>query len=115
MPYKNPKVRREKQREYQRRYQAKRPDYYRDKARQQAERITSWLDELREGAACIECGEDHPACIVFHHRDPEQKLFNIADARDVGPSKKRLLAEVAKCDVLCSNCHRKLHWELMRR
>ncbi len=27
-------------------------------------------------------------------------------------SKERILKEIAKCDVLCRNCHAKLHWEI---
>ena len=63
---------------------------------------------------CNKCPETHPACLEFHHRDPSTKLFNIGE--DYGKhSWKSILAEVAKCDVLCSNCHRKLHWEMRQK
>jgi hypothetical protein len=52
---------------------------------------------------------DHPACLVFHHVDPAVKDLAIADALRRGFAKKRILAEMAKCVVLCANCHIKLH------
>ena len=41
----------------------------------------------------------------FDHRDPSEKSFHIGRR---GPylSRKRLLAELRKCDVVCANCHR---------
>ena len=41
----------------------------------------------------------------FDHRDPETKEFEVSvKLRRV--SFDRLLAEVAKCDVVCANCHK---------
>lgn len=54
---------------------------------------------------CVKCGEADPLVLDFHHRDPETKLFGIKD--NLTTTLERLSAEVAKCDVLCSNCHRK--------
>lgn len=56
---------------------------------------------------CGRCDEKHPACLDFHHRDRTTKEGHIGEFRRFGM--KRLLAEIAKCDVLCANCHRKLH------
>lgn len=58
--------------------------------------------------ACIKCGETHPACLDFHHRDPSQKLFSVGVQFGKYPW-HMVQAEVAKCDVLCANCHRKHH------
>jgi hypothetical protein len=46
----------------------------------------------------------------FHHRDREEKSFTISNAVLRGTSIKTILIEIKKCDVLCENCHAKLHW-----
>ena len=56
------------------------------------------------------CGEDHIACLDFHHQNPEEKEHNIAWMLAFGFSKEAILAEIDKCIVLCSNCHRKEHF-----
>lgn len=60
------------------------------------------------GNQCADCKTKcHPACYDFHHLDPSQKDFNPCS----GLSKKVevFLAEVAKCIMLCANCHRVRH------
>jgi hypothetical protein len=54
----------------------------------------------------------------FHHQDPEEKLFNLSTKmRAWNPDScseemfQQVVLEAAKCDILCSNCHRKLHFE----
>lgn len=66
------------------------------------------LDELKQDLSCSRCPESDPACLDFHHRDPSEKLFEIT-AGMFSRSRAKVLNEIAKCDVLCANCHRKLH------
>lgn len=71
---------------------------------------------------CKRCGEMHPATLDLHHRDPDEKnprlkRKNASSTRRTGGyfwrdlSYADLAAELAKCDVLCSNCHRIIEWE----
>lgn len=54
---------------------------------------------------CADCGGRFPiVCMDFDHRDPSTKSFTIAGA--LSRSHSALLAEIAKCDVVCANCHR---------
>lgn len=57
--------------------------------------------------SCERCGEDHPAVLDFHHLDPSVKELTMARAT----SMKKVASEAKKCVVLCSNCHRKHHWD----
>lgn len=57
------------------------------------------------------CGEDHPACLDFHHMDSDKEV-NVSDAIRCGWSINRLMKEIQKCIVMCANCHRKLHHDL---
>lgn len=63
---------------------------------------------------CVNCGETHPACLDFHHRNPKEKKFQLTASQMGNRSWKTIEAEIAKCEVLCSNCHRKLHHTIRR-
>ena len=103
----------EKRREYQREYM--RDWYQRNKAkhiacvRKRDKKIKAWLQEYKKTLKCEECGENHPACLDFHHINPEDKKFSIARINDY-LSWGLLKAEIAKCCILCANCHRKKHY-----
>lgn len=73
------------------------------------EMLKEILKAHKNGAACKICGEDDPVTFDFHHRDPSKKAFNICDAVKRCVQKKALLAELAKCIILCANCHRKVN------
>jgi hypothetical protein len=79
----------------------------RNKKRKQA--LASWYAELKSVLVCRRCGEDHPACIQFHHADPSAKEVLISEAVRRGWGRARILSEIAKCEVLCANCHAKHH------
>lgn len=56
---------------------------------------------------CVDCGFTFFPCQMdFDHRDPSQKINNISAMVDDNYSMKTLLAELAKCDLVCANCHR---------
>lgn len=65
-----------------------------------------------ERGACADCGlaahTNNLVCFDWDHRDPTDKRFGIADARAHQPRGgiDALLAEIAKCDLVCANCHR---------
>lgn len=90
-------------------YQENREEQYARVKRNQ-KRIKDWIDALKRTLSCIQCGENHPGCLDFHHRDPSEKKSDIGRIHLRGWSMKRVILEIKKCDVLCANCHRKLHW-----
>lgn len=71
--------------------------------------IRDWLCRHKDELRCTRCGEDDPACLDFHHSDPSSKAITIAKAATNGWSISRIESEIAKCEVVCANCHRKIH------
>lgn len=64
--------------------------------------------EIKKNLKCNRCPENHIACLEFHHINPSTKEGDLGTlARRY--STKRLKEEIAKCEVLCANCHRKEH------
>ena len=63
------------------------------------------LDAIRLERGCVDCGT-RDGRLNFDHRPSEIKSFNLAHPRC---SVKRLLLEVAKCDVRCVACHARRH------
>jgi len=54
----------------------------------------------------MDCGGSFPPeCMDFDHRNPEEKSGDISRL-SYKAGEQRFLAEIAKCDVICANCHR---------
>jgi len=63
------------------------------------------------GGNCVDCGLVDEVLDVydFHHLDPKQKDFSFG--KRGSRSFDSIKAELSKCVLLCSNCHRKRHAE----
>lgn len=54
---------------------------------------------------CADCGVSYPPYVMdFDHRGDQPKVADISKMRVAATQK--VLDEIAKCDVVCSNCHR---------
>ena len=63
-----------------------------------------------KGGVCVDCGGTfHPCVYDFHHVDPSQKDFNLAKYKCLAEFSDKVKAELDKCVLLCSNCHRLRH------
>jgi len=111
MPIKDKEIRKIKSREYQKKHYESKKWYYKQKTKDRKKNILDMLSELKQTLKCKSCGEDHPRCLDFHHRNPNDKKISIARVANQGWSLEKIKEEINKCDVLCSNCHRKLHYE----
>ena len=61
------------------------------------------------GGACRGCGLAEPVdALEFHHLDATEKDFGIS-VDGIPRSWARIRSELAKCVLLCANCHRETH------
>ncbi|HST70550.1 MAG TPA: hypothetical protein VLI94_12950 [Solirubrobacterales bacterium] len=68
------------------------------------EERTQYLVAFLREHPCVDCGESDPIVLEFDHlRD---KKFGIASGIR-GRKWQDVLDEIAKCDVVCANCHRR--------
>lgn len=99
---------REKQREYSNEYyknnHLKQKAYYTNKVRNNKTKMLEY-----KGHKCLDCGgQFHPVAMDFHHRDGTEKSDSLAYLKKM-IDWDRIKAELDKCDLLCSNCHRIRH------
>jgi len=60
--------------------------------------------------SCVSCGNPDHRVLDFHHPN-DDKFKGVAALLGQGYSIAMLMTEVAKCEVLCANCHRVEHSE----
>lgn len=69
-------------------------------AAERAEYVVDFLSKR----SCVDCGERDPLVLEFDHL--ANKKFNIAKGLR-NRSWQAIVDEIAKCDVVCANCHRR--------
>lgn len=87
-------------------------DYRKNKLNYMKQRrlyLTETVNDMKAVSGCVRCGEADPICLDFHHKDPNEKLHGISRLVQQCNSLDMILKEIEKCEVLCSNCHRKHH------
>jgi hypothetical protein len=110
MPYKNRDESLAYMRQWNKKWYAENKQAAYEKNLRRRKELREWIATLKGTLKCNRCPEDHPAVLDFHHSDPNEKEGTVSQAVNAMWSKKRILAEIAKCEVLCACCHRKLHW-----
>jgi len=99
-------------RERSRQYYKEKSNVLKEKRKHYYEQKRQWFNEYKKTLKCSKCDENHIACLEFHHLNPKEKDFTISEAlQRLNLNKDLILKEIEKCEVLCSNCHRKLHYK----
>lgn len=99
----------EKRRVYRRKWYAKNKKSERAHIKRRKLEIRKWFWDYKSGLRCSRCGENHVSTIDFHHR-VGKKENAVSKMVAEGYSIVRIEQEIKKCDILCANCHRKVHF-----
>ncbi len=112
MAFKDDEERKAYFREYNEGWYRRHKERLLEKRRHHSSEMRDWLRQYKSQFCCVVCGENHPACLQFHHRNREEKSFTISSiiAR-THISFRKLEEEINRCDILCGNCHAKHHWK----
>jgi hypothetical protein len=109
MPLKDPEARRAYHRAYMIRWYEKNRELqkqrvYHSNAKRRA-LLTQRVNELKR-RPCTDCGVRYPPFVMDFDHVSGEKLDDICTMQRRMMSWDTILAEVAKCDLVCSNCHR---------
>lgn len=93
---------------YRKEHYEKNKEKYIIKAKNYKNTFIEWFLEIKKQLKCAKCGENRYWVLDFHHKDPKEKEGSISKMmREC--NKEKILNEINKCTILCSNCHRDLH------
>lgn len=102
MPIKDPTQRKEYHAKYIREHYRANKDYYRERNKATEEKVQELIRQAKS-QPCADCGIQYPYYVMdFDHKG--NKSFNLASGKSRGMNVVK--REIAKCDVVCANCHR---------
>jgi hypothetical protein len=59
------------------------------------------------GKPCTDCGDSYPHYVMQFDHVRGEKLGDVSTMVTSGCSLKRIQTEIAKCELVCANCHAK--------
>lgn len=74
------------------------------------EKIQQSVFEYKQKRGCFMCEESDPLVLDLHHKDPSNKKSDISQMISNGCSLSDIMMEAEKCEVVCANDHRRLHY-----
>jgi len=93
---------------YKQHKEAQRPAR-RQVTRKREKQAREWVAGIKAAGQCARCGYcDCPAALDFHHPN-DDKIVAVSKLYRKGWRRERIMEELAKCILLCANCHRAEH------
>jgi len=84
------------------------PDYYRERNKRRRAEVKAAVQRYKEDRPCADCGKQYPFYVMqFDHIDG--KVANVAKL-SVSTTLPRVMEEIAKCELVCANCHAARTW-----
>jgi hypothetical protein len=81
-------------------------DWYKEWHRRRNADSIEFIRSLKS-KPCFDCGGTFPPCAMdFDHRLGESKLTSVGNLGRANAPPEMILEEIAKCDLVCANCHR---------
>ena len=77
-----------------------------ERQRKSRKALSTWVKELKESNPCIDCKNFFPYYVMDFDHVSGEKTEGIARLSRGYGGKKKLLEELEKCELVCSNCHR---------
>lgn len=72
---------------------------------ERAKRNRAYLQQIKVERGCADCGfNSHPAALDFDHLPGVDKKYRVCTMAEM--RRTAVDAEIAKCEVVCANCHR---------
>lgn len=115
---KNKEEEQKKSREYMREYYQNNKEEMNQKNKDKYKKRKQWFISYLSTQKCAHCGMADLDCLDLHHKIPKGsingKRIDPSIASMLCHSEKKIMAEIAKCIVLCANCHRKEHAKMRK-
>lgn len=105
MPYADLEKQRQYQREWARKHRERRKDALNAARKKSQRKNREWLRKRKEASPCTDCGSFFPHYIMeWDHLPGHDKHRNVSSMCNMGRDK--IEQEMAKCELVCANCHR---------
>ena len=77
--------------------------------------LANYIKDLKSKSPCLDCKISYPYYVMDFDHVRGVKHKNVSELIST-LSKKKIDAEIAKCEIVCSNCHRiRTHERKMRK
>lgn len=90
---------------YQNDYYKKNFNRIKETSSKRREKIRNFIINAKD-IPCVDCGIKYPYYVMDFDHVRGEKKFNLSIAGNLIPNIKKVIEEIEKCDVVCSNCHR---------
>ena len=80
-------------------------EYYAIRLKRSRQKIRDYIKKTK-GVPCADCGKSYPYYVMEFDHVREKKKYMISDTIEHNYKISTIKNEIAKCDIVCANCHR---------